>query len=239
MKELNRQVVIFGDFNSIGFEINPQLSSIMKRLNLTMDASPDINQANNINGVLPIDQINNFIPPIVNVPKMRPLLTTKNRQFSVFIGINRIHVEQLNTDTVTYEDFLSEAKNILASVLSESSNTFINRLAVNGRVLLEDLDIMNKKYIETFKPSNLYGDISNEFSYRINTIEKCEKLNRNVNKIIACNRTNEVLPEKKVRPIMLIEYDYNTVVQEEDRYNLDDLDSLIAVAIDFKNEVIK
>lgn len=239
MKELNRQVVVFGNFNTIGFEVKPELLEVMKRLNMSMDAAPDIIQANNINGVLPIDQINNIIPPMVSIPKMRPLLTTKNRQFSVFIGTNRIHVEQMNTDTDSYNDFLCEAQKILACVLSDTVSTYINRLAVNGRILIEDVKAMDKSYQDTFKPSDLYGKSSNEFSFRINTIEKNEKLNNNINKIIAFNRTNEVLPEKPLHPIMLIEYDYNTVIEDEMRYNIDDLDKLIQVAKEFKSQIIK
>ncbi len=234
MKELNRQVVIFGDFKSIGFEIKPELSAIMKRLSLSMDATPDFIQPQNV----PIEQINNFVPPIMGAPKMRPLLTTKNRQFSVFIGTSRIHVEQFNTDTNSYNDFLFEAKNLLSSILKGSS-TFIDRLAVNGRVLFEDETKMDEIFKSTFKSSNLYGNSSNEFSFRINTVEKCEKLGMDANKIIAYERTNEVALNNHFRPIMFVDYDYNTVIQSEIKYEIDDLDKLVEVAIEFKNQIIQ
>lgn len=234
MKELNRQVVIFGDFNSIGFEIKPELSAIMKRLNLSMDAAPDFIQPQNI----PIEQMNNIVPPIMSVPKMRPLLITKNRQFSVFIGTNRIHVEQFNTETDSYNDFLSDAKSLLTSILRDNT-TFIDRLAVNGRVLFEDTSKMDEIFKNTFKLSNLYGNSSKEFSFRINTVEKCDEIGIATNKIIAFERTNEALPNNVFRPIMFADYDYNTVVQSEIQYNIDDLDKLIKIAIEFKNRIIK
>ena len=97
---------------------------------------------------------------------------------------------------------------------------------------------MNKWYTNTFKSSDVYGDMSDEFSFYINTKFHDQDLNTEINKIIACKRANEVLPNNEMKPIMIVDYDYNTAINISAKFELSQLDTLINQAKEFKNKII-
>ena len=238
MKEYNRQIVIFGDFKSIGFNISNQMLDCINKYDLELDAAPDYISNNGINGVIQINNINLMQQlPFVS-QSMRPVLTTKDKNFSVFIGTTRIHVEENNSEIELYNNFIDKAKEIISEIISKNEDCFINRLALNGKIVLEDINEMTKIYSNTFKESELYGTESDEFSFRINTKINSNKVNSEINKIISYNRTNEILPNNETKPIIMIDYDYNTIRNENSRFNLEQLNYLIEEGIEFKSKII-
>lgn len=168
----------------------------------------------------------------------RPVLTTKDKKFSIFFGTKRLHFEENDEAISSYETFLKKSEDILSSILTAYSGMIINRLAINGKILLEEVDKMNKVYHSTFKSSEIYGDNSDEFSFRINTKIYSDALKSSVNKIISYNRTSEILPNNTSKPIMIIDYDYNTVIDETKRFSFNELKTLIKEGVEFKSKII-
>ena len=237
MREINRQVVIFGNFKSIGFNILPKINNLISEYNLNVTAMPDYIQAQSINGIVPINQIQNFLPQIVTSTQMMPLLVNSKKDFSIFIGSNRIHVEQNDSTTEAYEEFLDSAIKIIATILKESKVTKINRLAVNGKLIIEDQKKINENFETIFKQSNLYDSSSDEYSFRVTTKEYSETLRSTVNKIIAFDRASEITNNSETKPIILISYDYNTIQNNNAEFEISDLSKLIKLAKEYKNQI--
>lgn len=234
MNELNRQVVIFGHFSSIGFNIYTQLEDISKKYNFITDATPDfIHIQNEIEVKLEMG----FIAPRNVQPQLRPTLRTRDGNVVVFFGANRIHVEQNNSNTESYEEFLSMAHEIIDLVIKKNDDICINRIALNGKIMQDDPFKIMDIYKKTFKSSKLYGTNSEEFSYRINTTEFNESLRNTTNKIIAFNCAPQV-PTNEKKIILCIEYDYNTKTNTEMRYTFDDLKILTELTKNFKSLII-
>lgn len=235
MREINRQVVIFGNFKSIGFNIVTQLGDIIKKYEFTIEAVPDFIQQKGPNGIQ-LNQIIpvSFIPQVFSQQNFRPALKSKVYNLAVFIGSNRIHIEQNDSTTELYNQFLTSAVEILNKIVEKNNGITINRLALNGNIILEDTKKIKELYSNTFKPSPLYGTNSDEFAFRINTKEESKELRNTVNKIISFERTNEILQNQETRPIVLVNYDYNTAPNEKSIYSLDDLNVLINLTKKYK-----
>ena len=238
MKEINRQIVIFGNFQTIGFDIISRIPNIIEKYDLSLEAAPDYISNNGLNGIIQLNNINILkqLPLVTSIS--RPVLTTKDKKFSIFFGTKRLHFEENDEAISSYETFLKKSEDILSSILTAYSGMIINRLAINGKILLEEVDKMNKVYHSTFKSSEIYGDNSDEFSFRINTKIYSDALKSSVNKIISYNRTSEILPNNTSKPIMIIDYDYNTVIDETKRFSFNELKTLIKEGVEFKSKII-
>lgn len=228
MKELNRQVVIFGDFNAINFEIQSKIPDVIAQLNLSLEGAPDFFLPN-----VPIPGNN------TNIPKLRPILKSYDveNQFSIFIGTKRFHIEQINTDVESFDGFISQSLSIIRQILDLYPEVKMDRIAVNGRLLQDDQSVMDRVYQETFKPSLKYGEMSDEYSYRINTRITSATLKSSINKIISYIRTEETIMGQKI-PVLIIEYDYNTVTNPSRRFELSDLIILSQEVKAFRNLLV-
>jgi|GEM_PF-6203618 hypothetical protein len=237
MEELVRQVVAFGDFKSIGFEVINQLNDIIKKYDMVLEATQDfstrIERGNRVVFEVGVGQ------PVPTIPQIRPVLVSKTRNFCVFIGASRIHVEERNASADTYEDFLTKAKEIFKDIIDRFSAIVINRIAINGKAVSRDIEKMKKVYSATFKESELYGTESNEFSFRINTIVQSQALNKSMNKIVEVNRVTEIDTNNKQQPSMFIDYDYNTVENIENTFSYDDIELLITEGIELRAKVLQ
>lgn len=239
MKEYNRQVVIFGDFRSINFDITSKISDLMNKYKLTIIASPDYIPVNNLNGAIQINGLNMLQQPLPYIAnQMRPILINQDKNLSVFIGTTRIHVEETNAETNSYDKFLSSAQEIIEKIVSVSENIYINRLAINGKFIVDTAEQMDNIYQSTFKDSVLYGKSSDEFSFRINTKVQSKAIRSEINKIISYNRTSQILPQNELKAIMFVDYDYNTTIKDDARFTVDDLSHIIKEGASFRSNII-
>ena len=234
MKEINRQIVIFGNFRAIDFDIVSKISDIVKKYDLSLDAAPDYISNNGLNGIVQFNNINILQQLPLVASTSRPVLTTKDKKFSIFFGSKRLHIEENDESISSYETFLQKAEDIISSILTVYTDITINRLAINGKILLEEVDRMDEVYHNTFKPAEIYGDNSEEFSFRINTKIYSDALQSSINKIISYNRTSEILSNNTTKPIMIIDYDYNTVIDETKKYSFNGLRTLIKEGVESK-----
>lgn len=235
MVELVRQVVAFGDFKTIGFEALNKFNEFIEKYSLSVEAAQDISFKEDIP---PAGVQIRFDQPLPFIRQARPILINKSNTINIFLGTTRMHVEQRNADTETYLQFLDFAKEFFCLVSSSIADVSINRIAVNGKLLIEDLSKMDDLYSLTFKESNLYGKRSDEFSFRINTVIDSTALNAKINKIISVARITENQPDSQPKPLMFIDYDYNTIDNKEYRFDFSQMSMLITEGIDFKTKVI-
>lgn len=235
MKEIDRQLVAFGNFKSIDFGTINELNDIIKEYSFTIEAAQDFPT----NDGVAQDAVKISITQTIStVPQIRPVLFNKDRTINIFFGSNRLHIEEINADSLTYDVFLQMGKKILNTIINRFGHITINRIAINGKLISEDEDVMNAIYSNTFKSSKWYGDKSQEYSFRINTITDSPALKCKMNKIIAINRTHQIQKDKPLTSVMLIDYDYNTVENKDAEFNYDAFGSLIEEGSQFRLSLI-
>lgn len=231
MKELIRQIVVFGNFNKFDFSSINKFSDFISEHNLTMNAAPDYN-AVSANGQIEITI--GFANQ--NPVSMRPVFYNADRTLSIFIGTTRIHIEQANQNVDTYNDFTALAYSFFEQIFKDDSN-LINRIAVNGKFVQKQEEINNNIFAEIFNKSDLYGECSNEFSFRVNTNIYSDKLDSNLNQIISYSKTFEIENNEKL-PIQIIDYDYNTVIDETKTYSIEQINILIEEAKVYREKIL-
>lgn len=227
MNEIKRQIVVFGDFSSITFNAQVELGNILNKFGLKMSVTQDI-----LAGV-PVQTVNNMIPNI----EMRPVFMTEDKNFSLFIGTKRIHIEQIGEGAMSFDDFLARGKEIVSTILDVYKVNF-NRLALNGRLSSYDKIFVDSLYGRIFNPSVLYGDSSEEFSFRINNVDCNQELNSNINKIISLNRTKEILPDNNLTSVVIIDYDFNTVYDLSKTFTYENLEFFLNEACEFREVIL-
>ena len=234
MLEMDRQVVIFGNFNVITFNSIEQLNIIAKKYSLQFGAQPDI--------VLP--QSKDFVQPIMlsqnqmSIPLPRPVLNSSDGKIIVFLGSSRIHVEQKDADSNSFEEFKSMAIDIICQLLT-LFNVSVNRVALNGQFSSGDAGIIDKLFDSVFKKSELYNSSSKEWQFRINTVEVDNKLGCELNKIITSSCVPVVSREGGLNIILQKMYDYNTRVENNKIFSIEEIKTFIDTATKYREKVLE
>ncbi len=231
MKEAKRQFVVFGNFNTISLNNINLLDDIKNQFGLQINALPDIISPNQM-GIQPV-----FFQSVPSV-SIRPVLQSEDKKTSIFFGSSRLHVEQLEQDVETYDEFFSIALNALNAIY----NTYqikINRIAINGQLLCFDKQDMEKAYSKYFKKSDLYGESSNEWQFRINTNKKDEELDCEINQIISFSRNKLFDKVGVLTDALQSAYDYNTKYGLNKLFTIKDIEIFNKKAYEFRKSFIK
>ena len=121
--------------------------------------------------------------------------------------------------------------------VSKVFNLTINRLAINGTILITDEDKMNSFLKLFFKKNILFTYDSDEWQFRINNKMFSEEINSEINKILFFNRT-KVINTNKNTNILLLSYDYNTQINDTKLFNIDSVMTFNKIAKEFRTQVI-
>jgi hypothetical protein len=236
MIEKQRQIVVFGEFSHIGFDVLSALpKNIVDKYKFQLTGYPD--QPIPTNAPMPMGIQVSFGEPIT-----RP--TLKVNGFLVFIGTKMIRIQQDITGTVNaYDEFVIDSLAILESITEKYSIGSFNRIACNGMIEENDEDKIKEVFKKSFKPqSKLYGDNPTEFTYRVNTIIKNESIGADTNQIILFSTAQQInMQQPMVAPVnvLVVNYDINTVTPNAKTFNADNLKELIAIAKSYIGEIGK
>lgn len=225
--ETKRQFVIFGNFSKISFEELNLLSDIKEKYNFVIDAQQDV-------PVVPATILNQ--PIIQSNISVRPTFKSLDKKTTILFGSSRIHIEQLDSSINSYDEFNLMAIEIIKKV-SKVFNLTINRLAINGTILITDEDKMNSFLKLFFKKNILFTYDSDEWQFRINNKMFSEEINSEINKILFFNRT-KVINTNKNTNILLLSYDYNTQINDTKLFNIDSVMTFNKIAKEFRTQVI-
>lgn len=231
MIEKKRQIVIFGNFNSITFDSLTSFVEIKKEYKFQINALPDLpNDVRN-----PVGQ-----PVVINSGglNIRPVFQSEDKKTSVFFGSSRIHIEQLDQDTESYDEYYNMATKVI-EVIVKSSLITINRIAINGQILDFDKEAMESRYTKVFKKSKLYGENSDEWQIRINTKEQMNTLACEINKIISYARgfvfeTFTGQPKQS----LITTYDFNTRQGLNREFTLAEIKEFYALGYEYRKNLL-
>lgn len=232
MLEINRQVVVFGNFNSVQFDSIVKLSELKEKYKFQTNAAPDIDIP-----FMPVIQNGQQLmaPDLRN--NMRPIFQTEDKLTSVFFGASRIHVEQLKHDTEDFSTFNNMAMDIIYQVMEKLELCF-TRLAVNGQILVADEKIMDKIYNDTFKESTLYGEKSDEWLLRIVSKDKDAKVNCDINRIISYERKNIIDAKGALQHVLIVGYDFNTHPGNNKVYNKEEIEKFNELGCKYRSTLL-
>lgn len=199
MKEIVRQFVIFGNFNSVTFESVLKLNDLREKYQLQVNAMPEIIEP-------PIDQ-----PFKIQMtpPESRPVFQTANRKINVLFGTKRIHIEEVECESETYKVFNQMAIDIICEIV-KSLELKVNRIAINGQLFCDNLETINKAFETLFNKSKLYSGNSEDWQCRVCSKEILPKLGCEINKIAQYVRGEFLDNVKKTQNGLIASYDYNT-----------------------------
>lgn len=223
MIEKKKQLVIFGAFDGIDFESISNLLELKTKYPFILIGKEEV-QTFPISASRPID-----IPPTV----IRPVLMTPDKKFSVFFGRKRIHVEELDSDVLTYDDFISKAEDLIVSIMS-SFKLSINRIAVNGIAMSTDQNYSNKIFNKFFKKNSFNDQMSDDWGFRVN-YKFINKEQKPINRIITANQRKELI-DNQPTDALYITYDYNTFPNQT--FSDKEIGSFIKEAIGFRKKVL-
>lgn len=202
MKELNRQVVIFGNFNSVTFESILELSDLREKYSLQVNAMPDLPPLPN-----PKQPINVHLGVVTS----RPILQTSDKKITVFFGSTRIHIEQIDSPSESYTMFNDMAIDIILNVIKRFGLT-VTRVALNGKLYSDSKDLNEKVFNSIFNKSKLYANTSNEWNLRICDKESNSELGCEINKIAQYARGKFIDVNGQELDGLIATYDFNSQV---------------------------
>lgn len=222
MLSINRQFVLFGNYNGISFNDIIQLEEIRKQFSFQMGAMPDILSP------ISIGMANS------GTAQSRPVFQSLDNHITVFFGTNRIHVEETDGDSDKYNDFVQMSRTIIDNLMKQM-DIKVNRIAINGQLFFDDEKRMDIIYKNLFKSSHLYSTASDEWQTRIRSIETIAELGCYVNKIVAYSRGSFIDNHGQNKVGLIAGYDYNTQADAQILFNREDITSFIQKAIAFRN----
>lgn len=228
MLSINRQFVIFGNYNGISFNDVMQLENVIKEFSFQFGAMPDI---------LPLRRINEPISTSLPFAQNRPAFQSIDKRITVFFGTSRIHVEEVDGDSDKYDDFMRMSLKIINAII-EKMEIKINRVAINEQLFSDEDTWMNLIYQNLFKSSHLYGATSDEWQVRIRSKEELAKFSCYANKIVTYIRGSILDNRGKNRVGLIAGYDYNTQANAQILFSKDDIELFIENAISYRNTFI-
>lgn len=224
MKELSRQFVLFGNFNSVTFDSILKLSDLREKYNLKVNAMPDIPQLSNPQQPLNVQ---------FGVPESRPIFQTLDKRTTIFFGTSRIHIEQLDSLSETYQIFNGMVMDIVSNIV-ENLGINVIRVALNGRLYNSDKEWSVKVFNSIFNKSKLYSDKSNEWTVRICDKENNSVLGCEINKIAQYTRGKFVDISKQELDGLIASYDFNTQVNVDKIFNETEIQEFNKLAQEYR-----
>lgn len=229
MKEINRQFVIFGNFNAVTFDSVFKLDRIREKYNLSINAMPDI--------ILPPNDRAQKVSIGIGIPQSRPVFQTPDQKITVFFGTNRIHVEELECDSESYNEYNTMAEEIICEIIQQL-NLKVIRVALNGRLFNDDSDWINNSFHKIFKPADFYSGNSEEWQFRIGSKEYFSEIDCEVNKI--ANYTRGIFMDnfRNNQNGVIAGYDINTPPNIERLFTIDEIKIFNKIAQKYRNYFI-
>lgn len=222
--EQTRQFVIFGNFTKINFENLNKFAVFKEKYSFQIDAQPD----------MPNILVNQ--PVVQNNVQIRPVFKTADNNTIIFFGSSRIHIEQVNSTIDSYNDFNHLALELVFTICSQFELS-INRLAINGTLIVRDTDKINSLYKMFFNENKIFTPNSDEWQFRVNDKEFIEKINSDVNKIIFLNRA-KINDSNNLSDLLTISYDYNTQVNLKNNFQSNQINDFNVLALEYRNKII-
>lgn len=242
MKETLKEFVLFGNFNEVDYtkaiELLNQLSQFKFKLTgfnefiSIAQPLPPVQPAQQANNM---QLANNLIQNAMLTPQPRPALISEDGKLKLTFGVSRINMDSSMDSVKDVSAFVNLIKFVSTYILS-IENTSVNRIALNGQFLIErsekDISYLDKLY----KKTKIY-DYDDELTFRINSRKKSDALGCNVNRITTINKTYFNVAMQK-QPIMLM-YDYNTEIDLNRSFSINDISSFIEESIEFRKLFIE
>lgn len=212
MKELRREFAVFGNFVKVNFETVLNWKSEFNAGDLIVEGAPEIN------AITPIG---------INVPgqiSVRPQLSSAEKKTILFFGTSRINIVQNSPDT-QLDDFRMFIDKIIELIFNDSDYN-INRLALNGNIVIGEFPKAFDVKEKFFKDSDLYSSFD-EIQFRINSCIFDANLNNYINRIITVANAGETLNGS---------YDFNTRVLSDRKYNREEIDKFMELAFEYRQK---
>lgn len=222
--EQTRQFVIFGNFSKINFENLNKISDFKQKYSFQIDAQPDMP---NVSVKQPIVQ--------ENLP-IRPVFKSLDGKTIIFFGSSRIHVQQINSKIDSYQDFNKLALEMIKAITLQFELS-INRLAINGTLIVKNEEKINELYKMFFKENGIFSSDSDEWQFRVNDKEFIEEINSGINKIIFLNRT-KINESNSTSDVLLVSYDYNTQINSNNKFQMSQIEKFNIFAQDYREKII-
>lgn len=212
MKELRREFAVFGNFVKVNFETVLNWKSEFNAGDLIVEGAPEIN------AITPIG---------INVPgqiSVRPQLSSAEKKTVLFFGTSRINIVQNSPDT-QLDDFRMFIDKIIELIFNDSDYN-VNRLALNGNIVIGEFPKAFDVKEKFFKDSDLYSSFD-EIQFRINSCIFDATLNNYINRIINVANAGETLNGS---------YDFNTRVLNDRKYNREEIDKFMQLAFEYRQK---
>lgn len=213
MKELRREFAVFGNFVKVNFETVLNWKSEFNAGDLIVEGAPEIN------AITPIVSIN--VPGQISV---RPQLSSAEKKTILFFGTSRINIVQNSPDT-QLDDFRMFIDKIIELIFNDSDYN-VNRLALNGNIVIGEFPKAFDVKEKFFKDSDLYSSFD-EIQFRINSCIFDATLNNYINRIINVANAGETLNGS---------YDFNTRVLNDRKYNREEIDKFMQLAFEYRQK---
>ena len=213
MKELRREFAVFGNFVKVNFETVLNWKSEFNASDLIVEGAPEIN------AITPIVSIN--VPGQISV---RPQLSSAEKKTILFFGTSRINIVQNSPDT-QLDDFRMFIDKIIELIFNDSDYN-VNRLALNGNIVIGEFPKAFDVKEKFFKDSDLYSSFD-EIHFRINSCIFDATLNNYINRIINVANAGETLNGS---------YDFNTRVLNDRKYNREEIDKFMQLAFEYRQK---
>lgn len=234
MQEKNRQFVIFGNFNSINFDNLEKLKDLKERYGFQTTAVPDISEIP-INNNMGRINVNGLSVPNLNI---RPAFQSEDKRKTIFFGSSRIHIEEIDTNSDTYEEFNRISFEIIELII-QKMEVKINRVAINGQLVYTDEKMMQEIYTSLFKTSFVYGESSEEWQFRVVTSEPNDELNIGINKIATYVRGTSFDDKGNPNQVLVAGYDFNTRLETYKTFDLKEIKLFNKLGCEYRKLVIK
>lgn len=226
MIESNRQFAIFGNFNAINFDNLNLFDDFKEKYKLNLSALTEIPE--------PINQPQQ--PSIINFSTgpaiSRPCFKSSDNNIIIFLGSSRINIEQKEQSVETYDVFNFFALEFL-KILKEKFEININRLAINGQLATDKLDLVKPNTF--FKPSKVYSETPDEWNFKTNSKELDKSLNCMLNKIANYGRGIYVNSSNEVKEMLIISYDINTCIDTTKDFSYEDILTFNKIGVTYRN----
>lgn len=200
MIEKNRQIVVFGNFECITFENISRISNLKDKYSLVLVANEDFQP--------PLINPNQQFVISTNPPLLRPAFISNDRNFTVFFGAKRIHIEEKDADTKSYESFFEKAKEFIFEII-KSYSVSATRAAVNGTIFETNQSFVKSTYARFFKENKLISSDMDDWGFRINSKSMTQN-GKSINRIISAQLRTEII-DSMPKNALYLSYDYNTV----------------------------
>ncbi len=232
MMERYRQVIFFGQFESISFDALRTIDEVIRDdLGLVKTtAAPDIRYT--------ADAANYSTGASIQ----RPLLLSENEKYVLQLGSKCIVWRQLDAED-DYEDFINKSMTI-AKVLKEKFEISYNRFACTGSFIRIDREKMETIYREVFNVKETNANVlvpknTNEWNFTISEKKQVGNLDSEINRIrrVICGE-RIIGSDGTDAGGAVIEHECNTVIHKDNKLSLKQFDYFMQEARNLRELIL-